>query len=109
MSSSNARAARAAAGFGLVALVAIPAPVAVAQLRADVPLLHAVYAGVAAALVLSAIALIASRRARLAAARSVSQAARGLRTARFLAWAGLYAGCTGAIALAVYGVLRWAQ
>ena len=29
--------------------------------------------------------------------------------ARIVAWAGLYAGLTGVLALAVYGVLRWAQ
>jgi len=32
-----------------------------------------------------------------------------VRAARFFAWAGLYAGITGALALAVYGALRWAQ
>ena len=32
-----------------------------------------------------------------------------VRTARILAWAGLYAGVTGALALGVYGVLRLAQ
>ena len=32
-----------------------------------------------------------------------------VRTARIVAWAGAYAGITGALALAVYGALRWAQ
>ena len=31
------------------------------------------------------------------------------RISRSLAWAGLYVGITAALALAVYGVLRWAQ
>jgi hypothetical protein len=36
-------------------------------------------------------------------------AAGGIGFARVVAWAGAYAGITGALALAVYGILRWAQ
>jgi hypothetical protein len=60
--------------------------------------------------VLGLVAIAAARRARLAAARSVKPDAAGsLRLSRFLAFAGLYIGLTGALALAVYGALRWAQ
>jgi len=50
----------------------------------------------------------AARRARLNAARTLS-AAGGVGFARVVAWSGAYAGLTGALALAVYGILRWAQ
>jgi len=107
--SSSSGAIRAAGLFGLLAIAAIPAAMGVAQVRADIGLLQALYVGVPLALVLACVALIASRRARLALSRSVTPARRGIRPARLLAWAGLYAGVTGALALVVYGVLRWAQ
>lgn len=106
---SSSGAIRTAGLFGLLAVAAIPAGVAAAQWRADVGLLQGLYVGVGAALVLACVALIASRRARLARSRSIAPAARGIRPARILAWAGLYAGVTGGIALIVYSVLRWAQ
>lgn len=107
--SSSSGAIRTAGLFGLLALLAIPAAMAVAQVRAEIGLLEALYAGVPVALVLACVALVASRRARLDRSRSVAPATRGFRPARILAWAGLYAGVTGGIALIVYSVLRWAQ
>jgi hypothetical protein len=109
MSSSSAT-ARVGAFVGLLAVLAIPAAVVAAQVLTGVVLLRALYVGVAAAVVLALISLLLSRRARLAQARRVDgRGAGSVRTARILAWAGLYAGVTGALALGVYGVLRLAQ
>jgi hypothetical protein len=105
---SNRGAARAAVVLGALAVLAIPAGVLAAQLSSQLRLLETLYAVVAAAMVLGLLALYAARRARLNAARTLS-AAGGLGFARVTAWAGAYAGITGALALAVYGILRWAQ
>jgi uncharacterized membrane protein YfcA len=100
---------RAAVLLGVLALLAIPAGVAASQ-RTSFRLLETLYVVVPLAFVLGLAALAASRRARYQAGRAVVPRGRaGLRTARVVAWAGLYAGVTGALALAVYGVLRWAQ
>jgi hypothetical protein len=94
--------------LGALAVLAIPIGVLAAQVSSGLRLLETLYAAVAAALVLGLAALYAARRARLNAARTLS-AAGGAGFARVVAWAGAYAGITGALALAVYGVLRWAQ
>ena len=105
---SSSRAARAAVLLGALAVIAIPAAVAAAQLTKGLRLLENLYVAVPVACILGLAAVSAARRARFQAARSVRSGGR-LRAARFLAWAGLYAGVTGALALGVYGVLRWAQ
>jgi hypothetical protein len=105
---SNRAAARAAVVLGALAVLAIPVGVLAAQLSSQLRLLETLYAVVAAAMVLGLLALYAARRARLNAARTLS-AAGGVGVARVAAWAGAYAGITGALALAVYGILRWAQ
>jgi hypothetical protein len=105
---SNRGAARAAVLFGALAVLAIPAGVAAAQLSSQLRLLETLYVVVPAAAVLGLIGLYAARRARLNAARTLS-AAGGVGFARVVAWAGAYAGVTGALALGVYGILRWAQ
>ena len=105
---SNRGAARAAVALGALAVLAIPAGVAAAQLSSQLRLLETLYAVVPAAAVLGLVALYAARRARLNAARTLS-AAGGVGFARVVAWAGAYAGVTWALALAVYGILRWAQ
>jgi hypothetical protein len=107
MSSSKARGGRVAGFFGLLAVLAIPVDVAVAQYLKGVELLRSLYIAVPVSAVLALIALIAARRSRLARARSV-YAADGRWGAR-LAWAGVYCAVTGAIALAVYGGLRAAE
>ena len=108
--SSSSGTARAGAFTGLLAVLAIPAAVVAAQVLSGVVLLRALYVGVAVAVVLALIALLLGRRARIAQARRVDgRGAGAVRTARILAWAGLYAGVTGALALGVYGVLRLAQ
>jgi len=108
--SSSSTTARVGSFAGLLAVLAIPAAVVAAQVMTGVVLLRALYVGVAVAVVLALIALLLARRARLAQARRVDGGGRGaVRTARILAWAGLYAGVTGALALGVYGVLRFAQ
>ena len=105
---SNRGAARAAVLLGALAVLAIPAGVVAAQLSAELRLLETLYVVVAAAFVLGLAGLYAARRARLNAARTLS-AAGGVGFARVVAWAGAYAGVTGALALAVYGILRCAQ
>jgi hypothetical protein len=105
--SSSKRSARAAAVLGALAVLANPAAVLAAQVLKGVPLLRALYFSVPGAAVLALLALSASRRARFALARSVYADAGGTpRLARLLAWAGLYAAVTGAVALGVYGALR---
>jgi hypothetical protein len=109
MSSSRAP-SRLAVAFGALALLAIPAAVAAAQYLAGVALLRALYVGVPASVVCGLVAYFSARRARIARARSVMPG-RGAfaRVGRILAGAGLYVGITGALALGVYGILRWAQ
>jgi hypothetical protein len=102
-------AARLAVLFGVLAVLAIPAGVVAAQFLGGVSLLRSLYGAVPAACLLALVALVASRRARLSALRSVRAAAGPVRLGRFFAWAGIYAGVTGALALAVYAALRWAQ
>jgi hypothetical protein len=106
--SSNKRAARRAASFfGLLAVLANPAAVVAAQLLKGVPLIRALYVSVPVAGVLALVAVSCSRRARFNVARSVyADVRRKPRLASFLAWAGLYAALTGAVALGVYGALR---
>jgi hypothetical protein len=105
---SNRGAARAAVFFGALAVVAIPAGVVSAQLSARLRLLETLYVVVAATVVLGLVGLFAARRARLNASRTLSGGG-GVGFARIVAWAGAYAGITGGLALAVYGILRWAQ
>jgi hypothetical protein len=105
---SSRGAARAAVLFGALAVLAIPAGIVAAQLSGRLRLLETLYAVVAAAFVLGLVALFAARRARLNAARAISSQGR-IGFARVVAFAGAYVGVTGALALAVYGVLRWAQ
>ncbi|HEY0417857.1 MAG TPA: hypothetical protein VGC78_15865 [Gaiellaceae bacterium] len=103
-------AARAAVVLGALGVVVIPAGVVAAQTNGRLRLLETLYVVVPAAVVLGLLALAAARRARFAAGRSITADRRGpIRLARVAAWAGMYAGVTGALALAVYGVLRWAQ
>jgi hypothetical protein len=107
--SSNKRAARVAVLLGALAVLAIPAAV-LAPKVSRASLLHALYVGVPVAAGLGILAFLASRRARFLAARSIDpQAAGPVRTARLVAWAGLYAGITGGLALGVYAALVWAQ
>jgi ABC-type transport system involved in cytochrome c biogenesis permease subunit len=107
---SSSASARVAILLGALAVLAIPAAVAAAQYLSGIPLLRALYVGVPIAFALGLIAVLTSRRARLALSRSLHPERRKLvRSARVVAWAGLYVGVTGALALGVYGVLRWAQ
>jgi hypothetical protein len=106
---SNRGAARAAIFFGALAVLAIPVAV-VASRQTDARLLESLYIAVPAAAVLALIALALARRARFAAERSVRPGRpRVVRVARLMAWLGVYVAVTGALALAVYGVLRFAQ
>jgi hypothetical protein len=107
MSSSRARGARAAALFGVLAVLTIPVDVVVAQYLKGIQLLQSLYVAVPLSAVFALTALAAARRARFARARSVY--AGGGRWGARLAWAGFYCAVTGAIALAVYGGLRAAE
>jgi hypothetical protein len=107
MSSSKRAPGRVAVVFGLLALLAIPADILLAQYSNGVRLLQSLYVSVPVAAGLALIALAGARRDRLVRARSLHPG--GGRWAVRLAWAGAYAAVTGAIALAVYGGLRAAQ
>jgi hypothetical protein len=107
---SSSGPARVALLLGALAVLAIPAGVAAAQFLSGVSLLRSLYVSVPAAFLLGLLAVLSSRRARFALTRSLHPERRRLvRFARVVAWAGLYVGVTGALALGVYGVLRWAQ
>lgn len=99
--------ARAAVTSGVVAVVAIPAGILASRWIPGVNLLQSLYYSVPFSLLVTLIALLGSRRARLQAQRSVFQDRAGpLRAARRVAWLGLYVGVTGALAVAVYWILR---
>ncbi len=104
---SSSAAARTAAASGALAILANPAGVAAARVLNGVALIRALYVSVPTAVVLALLAVGAARRGRSARERSVhpEKVGRG-RPSRFLAWAGVYAAVTGAIALGVYGALR---
>jgi hypothetical protein len=105
MSGSNG--GRLAIGLGIVAVAAIPAGVAVAWRRPDVSLLEAIEVAVAAAFVLGLLAVVVARRARFRVERSVThKGAKLVRTARVLAWTGLYLAVAGGVALGFYGLLE---
>jgi uncharacterized membrane protein YfcA len=102
--------ARTAILCGALAVAAIPIGVVAAQASPRLRLLETLYVVVPVALVFGVLAVASARRARFALERSVRPEPRGaVRMARVLAWCGLYAGVTGALALAVYGLLRFAQ
>jgi hypothetical protein len=107
---SSKRSARAAALLGVLAVLAVPAGIAASRLLGGLTLLHSLYVTVPTSCVLGLLAVASIRRSRFVAARSVrpDETGPGL-VARSLAWAGLYVGITAALALAVYGALRWAQ
>ncbi len=105
--SSSRRAARAAGLFGALAVLAIPAGVAAAQVLNGVALIRALYVSVPLAVLFAVLGIASSRRARLASARSVyAESAGRRRPSRFLVWAGVYAAVTGALALGIYAALR---
>lgn len=107
---SSSRAAGVAAVLGAVAILVLPVSVVAAQRSSQLDLLHTLYVAVPVDLALALVAVLLARRARLDRARQVTP--RGVklgRLARVLAYIGLYAAVTGALALGVYGILRWAQ
>jgi len=106
MSSSRPWAA-VAAFFGLVALLAIPAAGALSAYTTRVTLLRAVYVAVPVACGAGLLAVATYRRSRSRLERSVRRrGVRVVRTARILAFAGLYVAVTGALALGFYGLLH---
>jgi hypothetical protein len=107
---SSKAAARAGIVLGALAVLAIPIGILAAQQSPGLRLLQTLYVVVPIAGVLAVLALMASRHARFRLARSLHPERRSLvRWARIMAWAGIYAAFTGGLALAVYGVLHWAQ
>ena len=93
---------------GLLGVAAIPGAVAASRYLPDVRLLEALYGAVPAAFLLGLVAVAAGRRARRRQLLSLGPVAgeRAARAGRLLALLGLYLGCTGALALAFYAVLR---
>ena len=107
---SSRAAARVAVFIGAPAVLAIPVGVVASRYISGLTLLQSLWGSVPAAGVLGLIALAASRRARFNLARSLHpEENRLVQVGRVLAWLGIYAAVTGAIALAVYGGLRLAQ
>jgi len=110
MTSPAAAPTRTALLLGLLALAAIPVAVVAAERLQGVSLLRALYVGAPVAVVLGFAAVAAARRARFARNRSVRQQDGGaVIFARVVAFLGAYVGVTAALALGVYGILRWAQ
>jgi hypothetical protein len=104
---SSSRPAALATVLGLLAAAAIPVAAGASAFTTRVTLLHAVYVGVPVACVLGLCAVAAYRRARARFDRSVRRGgSRFVGAARFFAFAGLYLGVTGALALGFYGVLH---
>ena len=95
---------RTAVVCGVLAVVAVPAGIVVAQQSSQVSLLQALYVTTPTSIVLGLLALLFVRPAKLAAQRSVT-GGRAPRLGRVAAWTGLYVGIVSAIALGVYGVL----
>jgi hypothetical protein len=104
MSSSNP--ARAGVALGVLAVVAIPGAVAASRYGHGVTLLRSLEVAVPLAFLLGLVAVAVVRRARYLLDRSVTRRGeRVVRLGRFLAWTGVYAAATGAIALGFYGLL----
>jgi hypothetical protein len=104
---SNA-AAPAALLLGALALLAIPAGVAASWYVPRVQLLQAVEGSVPAAILLALLGIGAARRARRTIALTLGRAGGegSARAGRLLALLGLYVGCSGAIALGFFALLR---
>ncbi len=105
--SDSRPAAVAALVLGLLSLAAIPVAALVSALVSGVHLLNAELVAVPVGFFLGLMAVAVSRRARMRLERSVRRTgARLVRTARLVAWSGVYVAITGGLALAFYGVLR---
>src|SRR6476646_10748814 len=90
--------------FGALALLTVPAAVALSVAVPEVELLHALVVAVPIALVCGLIGIAAARRARYRVDRSVYRAGEGtVRFARVLVWCGLYVSLVSALALGFYG------
>ena len=94
--------------LGLAAVLVVPLAVAASRYVPSVRLLDAVEGSVPAALLLGVLTIVAGRRARRALALTLGRCGGtgAARTGRALGLLGLYVGCTGAIALGFYAVLR---
>ena len=88
-------------------MLAIPAAVVVADRVQRVDLVRGLLVAVPLGFVLGLAGVVAGRKARYSLARTlVDDARRAARVGRTLAWAGVYLSVTGALALAIYAVLR---
>jgi uncharacterized membrane protein YidH (DUF202 family) len=95
-----------AALLGLLAIAAIPIGMVVASRSSSISLLEAEEVAVAAGIVIGLLAISLARRARYRVDRSVRRRGdRFVRTARLVAWSGLYVACVGGLSLAFYGLL----
>jgi hypothetical protein len=105
---ASKRLASSAVVVGVLAVAAVPAAVAAAQLLNGVTLLHSLYVATPVSVALGLLAMLLVRRARFAASRTLAGGG-PMRLGRVAAWLGLYVGVSAAIALGVYGVLVAAQ
>ncbi len=104
---SGSRPTRFAFVLGTLAILAIPAGVAASYFVGSIDVLPALVVATPVALVLGLAAAAASRKARYNLERTVRRVGeRRVRFARLVAWAGVYVGVTGLLALGFYGVLR---
>jgi hypothetical protein len=94
--------------FGLLGVAALPAAVAVTEMRDDLGLVEA-GAAAPAAFVFSAFAVWLARRARRGLERTLGRigGARMARMGRILGWLGIYLALTAGVALAVYAYLEY--
>ena len=95
--------------LGALALVTMPVAIVATRYSDSYDLLHAGFA-IPVALVLGAAAVVQARRVRARADASLgaTDGRRAAAVGRMLGIVGICAACSGAIALAVYGVLTYA-
>jgi len=105
---ANARThARLSTVCGGLAVLAIPAAIVVAERVQQIDLVRALIIATPIGFVVGLLGIAAARKARYALARTLVDDARKLvRIGRMLAWTGVYLSVTGALALALYAVLR---
>ena len=107
---SSRRATIAALVLGVLAVAVLPLAIIAAQVSDSLPLLRTLYVAVPISCLLALAGFGAERKARAARARQVQPTGARLgKLARVVVYVGLYAALTAALALGVYGILRWAQ
>jgi hypothetical protein len=93
----------------VLSIASVPAGIAAARLTDRVDLVTALAVASGVGIVLGLASIFARRVARKRQRRSLRPDERALGRARWLGWLGLYLGVMGALALAVYGLLRLSE